>query len=233
MKKHFTCQELILVLLASAVCLGTAASAVRNSGNPEVLTCADNMRKMVQAAVQYAADNQETLPGSSNQLGVNWQMRIAPYLGYRNLAPGWRPEAFPVFRCPTDKNAPAKWLTQNAHIAKISYCANAVLIDLDGGDVNVDRHKGGRKLTDVKRKDAVILFAEDHNPSNALRYGAAVKCFNKGYTYEYSRQNGTLENDDAKVGYHDYRNNYAMLDGSVLLCSWEETLKPENRWILK
>jgi hypothetical protein len=42
-----------------------------------------------------------------------------------------------------------------------------------------------------------------------------------------------LENDDAKIGYHDYKNNYAILDGSVLLLNWEETLKPINRWIVK
>ena len=74
---------------------------------------------------------------------------------------------------------------------------------------------------------------EDHSAGNALRYGASTKCWNRGYTYEYSRQNGTLENDDAKIGYHDYKNNYAILDGSVLLLNWEETLKPINRWIVK
>ena len=111
--------------------------------------------------------------------------------------------------------------------------ANAALIDIDNADVNVDRQRGGRRLDDVKNKSSVILFAEDHSAGNALRYGASTKCWNRGYTYEYSRQNGTLENDDAKIGYHDYKNNYAILDGSVLLLNWEETLKPINRWIVK
>lgn len=234
MKHSFHLTELVLVCFAvpvlSCTILGAASTALKND---PVSICADNMKRMTQAAHQYAADHNNTLPGSDNKVGVNWQMRLAPYLGYKNIKPGWNPKEYPLYQCPADKTVPAKWLPQNAHIARISYCANAVLIDIDNADVNVDKHKGGRRLDAVKRKDAVILFAENHSASNALRFGAAVKCFNPGYTYEYARQNGTLENDDAKVGYHDYKNNYAMLDGSVRLLNWEQTLKPENLWTLK
>lgn len=234
MKKTFTFQELSLILFTGAIVSCTLAGAASSVMKKDAVSiCADNMKQLVHAAGQYAADNGNTLPGTNNKVGVNWQMRLAPYLGYKNLKPGWRPNDFPLYLCPADKTVPAKWLPSNAHIAKISYCANAALIDIDNADVNVDRQRGGRRLDDVKNKSSVILFAEDHSAGNALRYGASTKCWNRGYTYEYSRQNGTLENDDAKIGYHDYKNNYAILDGSVLLLNWEETLKPINRWIVK
>lgn len=234
MKKMFTLFEVAVIAGLTAVGIFSIAAVTEKASKKDaVAVCADNMKKISAAAYQYAADNNNMLPGTANRLNVNWQMLIAPYLGYKNLKAGWRPNEYPIYLCPADKSKPAAWLRVNNHIAKISYCGNASLIDDFYGDVNTDGHRGGRKLDTVGKKDQTILFAEFHNASNALRYGASIKCYQPGYTYEYTVQRGTLENDDGKVGYHDYKNNWAMADGSVIMKNFEETLKPVNLWIYK
>ena len=232
MKKKFTLNELIVTVALVSIGACAVAAVAEKTVKPEVTACANNMKQLSLAALQYAKDNNNTLPGTTYDVGKNWQLRIAPYLGYKNVKPGWRPNDYPIYKCPADKTAPAKFLAPNAHIAKISYCANLTLIDFDTADANTDRHKGGRNLDKVAKHNMTILFAEDHSPNQSLRYGAAAKCYQPGYTYEYSKPRGTLENDDAKVGYHDYKNNWAMLDGHVEYMNYEATLKPVNRWIL-
>jgi hypothetical protein len=235
MKKMFTLHELVFVVVLTAV--GIAAVTAIGTENPankaSVKMCADNMKKISMAAHQYAADNDDFLPGPANRLNVNWQMLIAPYLGYGTPKAGWRPDQYPIYRCPSDKVEPAKWIKVNAHIAKISYCSNASVIDDFWGDVNTDGSRGGRKLRTIGQKDKTIMFAECHSNQNALRYGAATKCYQKGYSYEYTVPRGTVENDDGKVGYHDYNNNWAMVDGHVMFKNYEDTLKPLNLWTYK
>lgn len=233
MKKMFTLHELIFVIVITVIgFVSIAAVTERNSKEAALTLCASNMKKLTAAATQYAVDNNNTLPGTTYSVGVNWQLRIAPYLGYKNIRPGWNNKAYPIYRCPLDTAEVPAWVKANAHIAKLSYCANLTLIDFDNADANTDRHKGGRKLDDVAKKDMVILFVENHTPSMNLRYSAAANCYQKGYTYEYSKQKGTLENDDAKIGYHDYKNNWAMLDGHVEYMNFEATITPINRWII-
>ena len=233
MKKRFTFHELIVVTAIVSIGVCAVAAVAEKTVKPEVIACAENMKKLALAAHQYALDNNNTLPGTTYKVGINWQLRIAPYLGYKNIQPGWKPNDYPIYKCPADKTAPAKFLAPNAHIAKLSYCANLTLIDFDDADANTDKHKGGRRLDQVAKKNLTILFAEDHAPDMSLRYGAAAKCYQNGYTYEYSKPRGTLENDDAKVGYHDFKNNWIMLDGHVEYMNWEATLKPVNKWIIQ
>ncbi|MBE6405323.1 MAG: hypothetical protein E7040_04805 [Lentisphaerae bacterium] len=235
MKKMFSLHELVVVVVLSAI--GIAALTAIGNENPankaEVKLCADNMKKISMASHQYAADNNDYLPGTANRVGLNWQMLIAPYLGYGKPKAGWYPDKYPIYKCPSDKTVPAKWVTVNAHIAKVSYCSNASVIDDFWGDVNTDRSRGGRKLSTIGQKDKTIMFAELHHKDNVLRYGSATKCYQPGYMYEYTVQRGTVENDDGKVGYHDYKNNWAMVDGHIEFKNYEETLKPFNYWTYK
>ena len=99
-------------------------------------------------------------------------------------------------------------------------------------DCNVDKIKGARKLKALKKNKRVIIFGENHNPSNGFRYSDhSFKCYNKGYTFEYTRAHGTIENDNGKRGYHNYKNNWVFADGAVKSLKWEDTIKPENLWL--
>ena len=234
MKKMFTFNELIIVAVITVIGFCSIAAVTENAAQKSSLAiCADNMKKIAQAATQYAHDNNNTLPGTTYKVGVNWQLRIAPYLGYKNIKPCWRENAYPVFRCPDDKSKIPAWVRANSHIGKLSYSANLTLIDFDDEDANTDRHKGGRKIDNIPNASELIFFMENHNPTHSIRYAAAANCYQPGYTYEYSKQRGTLENDAAKVGYHDYKNNWAMLDGHVEYMNFESTLSPVNKWIIR
>ena len=91
MKKMFTFNELIIVAVITVIGFCSIAAITENAAKKSSLAiCADNMKKIAQAATQYAHDNNNTLPGTTYKVGVNWQLRIAPYLGYKNIKPCWR-----------------------------------------------------------------------------------------------------------------------------------------------
>ena len=88
MKKMFTFNELIIVAVITVIGFCSIAAVTENAAKKSSLAiCADNMKKIAQAATQYAHDNNNTLPGTTYKVGVNWQLRIAPYLGYKNIKP--------------------------------------------------------------------------------------------------------------------------------------------------
>lgn len=233
--KRFQLVELVVILVVIMVGLSLVPALLGQlMTQAKTKQCAVNMAEIIKAATSYSNDNSGYLPpayNSKQKVGTNWPMRLRSYLKLSTRKSGWKPKDYAIFTCPADETKTAKWLPRNGHLSKISYCCNLAVMDITNADGNADKVKGSRKLKDIKEPAKVIVFAENHNSSNGLRYSdQSFKCYNKYYSFEYTVKNGTLENDKGKRGYHDYKNNWAFADGSVKTMRWEDTVKPENLW---
>ena len=233
--KRFQMVELIVILVIVMVGLALVPSILcRLMSQAKVKHCAANMAAIMKAASAYSNDNSGYLPPAfgKHKVGTNWPLRLRSYLKLPMLPVGWKPKDYAVLNCPVDETKAANWLIKNGNLSKISYCCNLAVMDGANNDLNVDKIKGSRKLKDIQKPAQVIVFAEHQNSGNGLRYSdQSFKCYTKGYSFEYTVQNGTLENDKGKRGYHDYQNNWAFADGAVKLIRWEDTVKPINLWI--
>jgi len=186
----------------------------------------------------YTNDSSGVLPYIWEQNGVNvtvgslWTLKAASSMGLKLPSSGWVPDLIQVFKCPSDNVEVWPGRITNKHLGKISYCANLEVMDVDSVDANLDGSMGGRNIASIKKPSTTIIFGEDHNGGNAMRYsGDALACYNTGFTYEYTKRNKTKFDDPGKRGYHSLGNNWSFSDGHAEWLKWDDTLNPVNLWL--
>lgn len=244
LRKLFTLIELLVVIAIIAILASMLLPALSKArGKAQEISCANNLKTLGLGIQQYVNDENGYLP--CDGLGLTyinhcWPVKLFPYVGIlRDNPGGWYPEKARMFHCPSNVLQPASWMRTSQHGGMNSYVCNIDVMDRLHADANVDGWKGHRLYGSIESPSRTILFAEMHHSGNGLRFSDhASRCYNKGFTYEYSRQNASKADDPAKMGYHSSRNNWVFCDGHVETMNWEKTFqgalwqKP-NLWSFK
>lgn len=235
MKLRFTLLELLIVIAIIVMLAGFLLPALKKAQEmSRRIFCSNNVKTLTTCSILYSNDYNGIFPFAAvdtSTVRPTWAMLISPYLQINTDTAFWNPEKFKMFECPSNKNAPAAWLSINKHFAPSSYCANLEVMDRLTIDCNSDGRKGGAVLSAVRYPAATITFAELHSVNNSVGWSTDnAKCYNSGFTYEYTVQNGTPYDDMGKRGYHLYSNNWSFCDGHVEAMKWEKTINPMNLW---
>ncbi|NLF60712.1 MAG: DUF1559 domain-containing protein [Lentisphaerae bacterium] len=230
LRHPFTLIELLVVIAIIAILAAMLLPALSKARDKaRAISCTNNMKTLGLAAIMYTDDENGYLPCAGLGLAYMnhcWPVKLFPYVGVMCGPAGWYPQSASMFHCPSNITEIPAWLKANNHGGMNSYVCNAAVMDQFHVDGNVDGWKGHRLLDSIPRSSATILFAEAHIGGNGLRFSdQAVKCYNKGFTWEYSRQNAAKADDSAKLGYHNSRNNWVFCDGHVESLRWEETFQ--------
>lgn len=198
--------------------------------------CLSNLRNVGTSLLAVAAENRGRLPA----LGTNaraqqptWGMKVAQAMGINLSQRGLKT----AFWCPSDRTADdeAGQYMHHNHIGHASYSVNLQLMDWsEGNGVMGGVAKGGIALGQIPRPAQTLLLMEVHARNNVISWAdSGGKVWNRGWTYEYTMVNRTVEDDPGKRGYHRGRNNWFFADGHIETLSWQDTLTPVNRWQLQ
>ncbi|MFA6102655.1 MAG: DUF1559 domain-containing protein [Victivallaceae bacterium] len=240
-KNNFTLIELLVVIGIIAILASMLLPALNKARELAKMTsCLNNLKNISIGSISYSEDNNGMLPYAFIRPtaieGLTWSGLICPYVGIKPRKTSgyfWEPAKFMVFACPSDTTPCADWVQTNLHWAKMSYCANLEVIDATE-DSNSDGFPGGRKMVSIFKPSKTILQAENQTNNCTVGYGPYnAKCYNTGFTYEYTKVNGTLANDPGKFGYHSRQNNWSFADGHVESMKWSDTISPFNYWKFK
>ncbi|MDA3963583.1 MAG: type II secretion system protein [Planctomycetota bacterium] len=103
-RNGFTLIELLVVISIIAVMVGLLLPAIgmaRSSANS--LICQNNQRQMMIAAVVYADDNEDRLPGIGyGKNYYHWTSSLAPYLEKYYVWDDASNDSFSIYRCPAN-----------------------------------------------------------------------------------------------------------------------------------
>ncbi len=156
-KRHqgFTLIELLVVIaiiaLLAAILFPVFARARENARKS---SCANNVRQLMLGVAQYTQDFDETFPTGHTNNGVNWAMRLVPYL--KNTQ---------VFICPSQSGPYPVWgnvVAGTAAPLPINYVANYRLQRDEGAG-------GARNMADVAKSASTVYMVD----GGATALGAA------------------------------------------------------------
>lgn len=225
-KKHFTLLELVIVI--GVMLIGFSLSGFfisKAQRDAKAAKCAENLFRMGKATFKYVADHNGNLPYAGEGYD-SWKMQLATYMGIKDPTVKGGKGKFAVYHCPADRNKMPSYMEKDPfYLGKMSYAANHYVIDVKHNDRNKDGYETTRKLNSIDGPDTVILYAENHNRKNVIGSGLSL-VWNRNRS-EFSYPNA------AKKGYHNWQNNYLLLDGGVELYSYHFTTSPEDLWLLK
>jgi prepilin-type N-terminal cleavage/methylation domain-containing protein/prepilin-type processing-associated H-X9-DG protein len=234
--RAFTLVEMlvsVVIIALLAVLALPVVSTYRNSA--QQAKCVANMRAVGAGLTVAAAENDGRYPAlgySAQSQSPTWAMAAADTMGI-NLG---RYSQRTVFWCPSDKTAETEQGVhmQKNHVGHSSYAANLDVIDWATGESAMGGPaKGGRRIGEIGKPSSMILLVEDHHENNVISWADhGGKTCHSGWTFEYTIPGAGKDRDPGKKGFHKGRNNWLFVDGHVENLTYEETLKPINRWTI-
>lgn len=239
-RRNFSLVELLIVVGVIAILMSMLLPALNSAREiARRSACQGNQRQLMLACFQYVSDNGEFLPPAVYNAPpwISWTSLLAAYTNWEwnidHTNYKWYGEST-LFFCPSDKSGIAEWVVSNSHYGKNSYGCNLELMDYFGADANADGNSGSVKMSSVQKPSETILLTEVHDDDNCLEAGGgySAKCYNSGFLFEYTVQNGTVVNDTGKLGYHALRNNWCLSDGHSAVLPWTKTLS-DGLWALR
>jgi len=214
-----TLVELLAVLGALALLAAITLPALAG-GRPrsEAAVCANNLRMLGAATLNYSMENEGTFPPRSS---TNiWPQRLLAYY-----------EKLDVLRCPSDRPIAYPYTTLSpADAAPRSYLINGwndyFVTTLAGSELQEFLNHRGPPMPEaaIPLPSQTILFGEKMTSSLHFHMDLVP---NTGNDY-----------DEVEYGRHDSRrgaggsggSNFTMADGSVRMLLYGQALFPENLW---
>jgi prepilin-type N-terminal cleavage/methylation domain-containing protein/prepilin-type processing-associated H-X9-DG protein len=150
--RAFTLIELLVVMAIIAVLAALLLPALgRARASARAAQCLSQLRQLGLATRLYAEDNHDQPPRSQHSAFANhqlaWGRALAPQLGVKDA--GWTNLLYTLYHCPADPRR-QPW----------SYGLN-VYFELGPDDDYLGKPQTWRRLTQIPRPSATILFAEN------------------------------------------------------------------------
>jgi prepilin-type N-terminal cleavage/methylation domain-containing protein/prepilin-type processing-associated H-X9-DG protein len=190
----FTLIELLVVITIIAVLAGLAVAVMqRATMKGRTIKCFNNLRQLGIAALNYAGNNDMTLPATTHQRrsGIrSWSITLQEYAGGKL-----------VFRCPEDEHKTRAY----------TYVMNDFLTPNPEGAPEIDFSK----LTRLERQSETVLFAEasvDYNTSDHFHFS----------DYKGTTLPPEVFEAQVGVKRHAGAANYLFADGHVETLTWEQ-----------
>lgn len=204
-KAAFTLIELLVVIAIIALLAAMLLPAMsRAKESARTTQCLNHLRQLGVAVRLYADDHADEFPRSQHSAfvhgGMPWERTLAPLLGSSTTA--WTNLLTGVYHCPTDRRT-SPW----------SYGLN-VYYELGPDDDYVGKPQTWRRVTQVPRPAATILFAENASSADHIMPH-----------FWLSAKDAT----DLAAARHKQRANYAFADGHAALHPLERVFRlPET-----
>ena len=201
-RSGFTLVELLVVLaviaLLAALLLPTLSKAKESARTTQ---CLNQMRQLGLAVRLYVDENGDAFPRSEHSAFANgqlpWERSLAPLLGSSTTA--WTNLLTGLYHCPSEKRT-TPW----------SYGLN-VYYELGPDDDYTGKPRTWRRLTQVPRPSAAILFAENNSSADHLMP-----------EFWYSQADAV----DLASTRHKGRANYTFADGHASLLLLKGVFNP-------
>ncbi len=209
LKQHhaFTLIELLVVITIIVVLAGLITAAMQRAAlKGRTMQCFNNLRQLGIATLNYAGNNDMTLPATTHQRRTgrkSWSLTLQEHAGGKI-----------VFRCPEDEDK----------MRAYTYVMNDFLTPNPAGAPEIDFSK----LTRLERQSETVLFAEasvNYNTSDHFHFSDYKGT--KLPPEEFEKQVGTKRHDGAA--------NYLFADGHVETLTWEQVrvrlAEPGSRFV--
>ncbi len=198
----FTLIELLVVIAIIAILAALLLPTLsRAKATARASQCLSQMRQLGFAVRLYADENQDAFPRSLHSAFAHqelpWERSIAPQLGSSTTA--WTNLLAHIYHCPADKRT-TPW----------SYGFN-VYYELGEDDDYTGKPDTWRRVAQVRRPSATILFAENNSSADHLmaHFWFAV-----------------ADTSDLASGRHQARANYTFADGHARLLQRSHVFDP-------
>jgi len=201
-RSGFTLVELLVVLAVIALLAALLLPALSKAKESARTTqCLNQMRQLGLAVRLYVDENGDAFPRSEHSAFANgqlpWERSLAPLLGSSTTA--WTNLLTGLYQCPSDKRT-TPW----------SYGLN-VYYELGPDDDYTGKPQTWRRLTQVPRPSAAILFAENNSSADHLMP-----------EFWYSQADAV----DLASTRHNRRANYTFADGHATLLPLNRVFNP-------